>query len=122
MLWLAFPSNYPSKFITLFWICPRIKRYFFFFFLLIPFSFFIFHFIVFHLLDDFTYGLIVGLLMIIPTVPIIRRISVRIGKKWTWVIGCVILYGFCFVIIHLFIFISFSKKKNIIYLMRRILS
>jgi len=49
---------------------------------------------VLQLKDQFTYGLVVGLLIIIPAVPCIRILSNKIGKKLCWLIGSIILYGF----------------------------
>jgi len=52
---------------------------------------------VLQLRQQFTIGLVVGLLMIIPAVPIIRRIADRVGKKWTWFIGSLFIGAFALV-------------------------
>jgi len=50
------------------------------------------------LTDKFTIGLVLGLLMVVPGVPIVRRLVERIGKKGAWLVGCLnmILFSLVF--------------------------
>jgi len=49
---------------------------------------------VLQLKDQFTIGLVVGLLIIIPVVPCVRLFSNRYGKKLAWVVGSIVIYGY----------------------------